>query len=188
MQTRPSHRVLIYSVLWFAHMDQILLLYTWQKTALAKNHCLSQFIASYLTFVVKTYCFLSSQVCREAWCFPFVFPYPYQNSWLLLLGRFHVWVLCFERDFSKCFSLSVLFCRHWFGFLLTFPSAMKSSGSLRLAQKTLTLQKSKCCGVFLVLLRSFWLAGRKRSFDFITTVEVGTAVVAFNHYLGNAPQ
>lgn len=65
---------------------------------------------------------------------------------------------------------------------------MKSSGSLRLVQKTLTLQKSKWCDGFPVLLSSFWLAGRKRSFVFITTVHGGTDFVAFKSYLENTQQ
>lgn len=89
---------------------------------------------------------------------------------------------------SKCLWLSVLFCRHWFGFLPIFHSVMKSSGSSRLARKTLTLQKSKCCDGFPVLLSTFWLAGRKRSFVFITAVNVGTDFVAFKDYLENAHQ
>lgn len=153
----------------------------------SKDHCLSQFIASYLIFAVKTCYFLSSQVSSQVWCFPFVFPSPQQDCFASSC-LFRCLRPCFELDFSKCFSLPVLLCRRWFGFLLTFHSVMKSSGSSRLAQKTLTLQKSKCCDGFPVLLRSFWLAGRKRSFGFITAVGVGTDFVAFKHYLENAQQ
>lgn len=123
----------------------------------SKDHCLFQFIASYLIFAVKTCYFLSSQVSSQVWCFPFVFPSPRQDCFASSC-LFRCLRPCFELDFSKCFSLPVLLCRRWFGFLLTFHSAMKSSGSSRLAQKTLTLQKSKCCDGFPVLLRSFWLA------------------------------
>lgn len=97
-------------------------------------------------------------------------------------ARFQTWLM------SKCFSLPVLFCRRWFGFLPIFHSVMKSSGSSRLAQKTLTLQKSKCCDGFPVLLSTVWLAGRKRSFVLITAVDVGTDFVAFKHYLEYAQQ
>ena len=113
----------------------------------------------------------------------FCIPFPLPGLFcLLLLGS------CFELHFSKRFSLPVLFCRRWFGFLLTFHSAMRSSGSSKLAQKTWTLQKSKCCDGFPLLLSSFWLAGRKRLFGFITAVGVGTDFVAFKHYLENARQ
>lgn len=80
---------------------------------------------------------------------------------------------------SKCLWLSVLFCRHWFGFLPIFHSVMKSSGSSRLARKTLTLQKSKCCDGFPVLLSTFWLAGRKRSFVFYYCCKRGNRFCGF---------